>query len=302
MNEIVSVTLLVDNEAPPGLLAEHGFAAWIDTGDACLLFDTGQGAALEPNARTLGIELGRASDLVLSHGHYDHSGAVEAFLAINPRAQITYGRGATIMRFSCHPQQPARQIGMAEEVRQALAQLPLERCCVLDAPRYLRPGVGVTGPVPRRTAFEDTGGPFYLDEDKTQPDLLDDDLSLWFETTDGLVIVTGCCHSGLVNTVRHVQRISGISRIHGIIGGLHLLNADPQRLEATLEFLSACAPDFLLPCHCTGAHVVERLRARFGEAVVKAAGAGQTMAIGRLAQSEFSPAQKNESAEGPARR
>ena len=135
MNEIVSVTLLVDNEAPPGLLAEHGFAAWIDTGDACLLFDTGQGAALEPNARTLGIELGRASDLVLSHGHYDHSGAVEAFLAGNSHAPIMHGHGATVRRFSCHAQQPARQIGMGETVQQALARLPPERYCVLDAPR-----------------------------------------------------------------------------------------------------------------------------------------------------------------------
>ena len=196
----------------------------------------------------LGIDLGRASALVLSHGHYDHTGGVPAFLASNPHARILHGRGATIGRLSCHAQQPARQIGMARTVREALAQLPLERCCVLDAPRYLRPGVGVTGPVPRLTAFEDTGGPFYLDESKTQPDLLEDDLSLWFETADGLVIVTGCCQSGLVNTVRHVQKISGISRIHGIIGGLHLLNAGPQRLDATLEFLSACAPDFLAEC------------------------------------------------------
>ena len=283
MNDSVSITLIVDNEAPPGLVAEHGFAAWIDAGEACVLFDTGQGAALEPNARTLGIDIGRASALVLSHGHYDHTGAVSAFLACNPRAQIVHGPGATIGRFSCHPQQPARQIGMAATVREALAQLPPERRRVLDSPRYLRPGVGITGPVPRQTAFEDTGGPFYLDENKTQPDVLEDDLSLWFETTDGLVIVTGCCHSGLVNTVRHVQRISGISRIHGIVGGLHLLNAGPERLDATVEFLRTCAPDFLLPCHCTGAHVVHCLRAEFGETVIKAAGVGQTMAIGRLA-------------------
>lgn len=288
MSETIHITLIVDNEAPPGLLAEHGFAAWIDTGEACFLFDTGQGSALVPNSQALGLDLKRASDLILSHGHYDHSGAVEAFLAINPHAPILHGHGATVHRFSCHAQQPVRQIGMADAVQQALALLPPERYRVLDAPCYLRPGIGISGPVPRQTAFEDTGGPFYLDEDKTRPDLLDDDLSLWFETTDGLVIVTGCCHSGLVNTVHYVQKISGISRVHGIIGGLHLLNAGPQRLDATLGFLRACAPDFLLPCHCTGAHVVERLRSEFGEAMVKAGGAGQTMAIGRLVQSAFS--------------
>ena len=284
MNDSVSITLLVDNEAPPGLVAEHGFAAWIDAGDESFLFDTGQGSALDANARTLGIDLGRASALVLSHGHYDHTGGIPAFLASNPHAQILHGRGATIGRLSCHPHQPARQIGMPGTVREALAQLPPERCCMLDAPRYLRPGFGITGPVPRQSAFEDTGGPFYLDESKMQPDLLEDDLSLWFETTDGLVIVTGCCHSGLVNTVRQVQRISGIERVHGIVGGLHLLNAGPQRLDATLEYLGDCAPDFLLPSHCTGAHVVERLRAEFGEAVVRTSGAGQTITVGQIAR------------------
>jgi 7,8-dihydropterin-6-yl-methyl-4-(beta-D-ribofuranosyl)aminobenzene 5'-phosphate synthase len=263
-------------------LAEHGFSAWIDVGEERFLFDAGQGAALVHNAETLGIDLSCATALILSHGHYDHTGAIPAFLAANPRAPVIHGRSATIRRFSCHTGQAARSIGMTDAVRHALESVPQQQRIVLDAPRYLRPGVGITGPVPRQSAFEDTGGPFFLDENKTQPDLLEDDLSLWFETCDGLVIVTGCCHSGLVNTVRHVQRISGISRIHGIIGGLHLLNAGTERLDATLDFLRECAPDFMLPCHCTGAHVVERLRAEFGESVVKAAGAGQTVTIGRL--------------------
>ncbi len=280
MTPPIKITLVVDNEAPPELVAEHGFAAWIDTGNECFLFDTGQGAALIPNAAALGIDLSRARALVLSHGHYDHSGAVRAFLDINPDAPVIYGHDATIGRFSCRPdEQPPRQIGMAEEVRQALCQLPAERRIVLDVPRYLRPGIGITGPVPRNSTFEDTGGPFYLDPDKAQADPITDDLSLWFETSDGLVILTGCCHSGLVNTVRQAQRISGVTRIRGIIGGLHLLNAGPERLDATIAFLHECAPDFLLPCHCTGTQVIERLRSEFGDAVVRHGGAGEAIVI-----------------------
>ena len=280
MTPPITITLVVDNEAPPELVAEHGFAAWIDSGAERFLFDTGQGAALIPNATALGIDLSSARALVLSHGHYDHTGAVQAFLAINPDAPIIYGHDATISRFSCRPdEQPPRQIGMAEEVRQALSQLPAERCVVLDGPRYLRPGIGITGPVPRNSTFEDTGGPFYLDPDKAQADPITDDLSLWFETSDGLVILTGCCHSGLVNTVRQAQRISGVTRIRGIIGGLHLLNAGPERLDATIAFLHECAPDFLLPCHCTGTQVIERLRSEFGDAVVRHGGAGEAIVI-----------------------
>ena len=286
MTSPITITLIVDNEAPPMLVAEHGFAAWIDNGEECFLFDTGQGAALIPNAAALDIDLARARALILSHGHYDHTGAVLAFLAVNPDAPVIYAHDATISRFSCRPdEQPPRQIGMAEEVRQALGGLPPERRSVLDGPRHLRPGIGITGPVPRESTFEDTGGPFYLDPDKAKSDPITDDLSLWFETSDGLVILTGCCHSGLVNTIRHVRQISGITRIHGIVGGLHLLNAGGERLDATLAFLHECAPDFLLPCHCTGAQVMERLLSEFGDAVVRHGGAGEAIVIAETSKS-----------------
>jgi len=278
----IRITLVIENNAPDGLMTEHGFAAWIETGDDCLLFDTGQGTALEHNARILGLDLGQASALILSHGHYDHTGGLPAFLAVNTVAPVLHGKGATIRRFSCHPEQAPRQIGMAPAVLEALHLLPASRRIELDAPAHLRPGIGITGPVPRITAFEDTGGPFYLDEDKGRPDPLDDDLSMWFETTEGLVILTGCCHSGLVNTVSHIRKITGIERVTGIIGGLHLLNASRERLEATRSFLSECAPDFLIPCHCTGSHVTEQLQREFGEKVVKPGIAGQRIDIGTL--------------------
>ena len=283
MNHSISITLVVDDLAAPELIAEHGFAAWIDTGETCFLFDTGQGRALVPNAQALGLDLNRASALVLSHGHYDHTDAVPAFLAVNTHAPVICGRGAMISRFSCRPDEQApRQVGMAEAVRQALEHLPPARRVELAAPFFLRPGIGITGPVPRTTAFEDTGGAFFLDVEATQPDPIDDDLSLWFETNDGLVILSGCCHSGLVNTVRYAQRVSGINRIHGVIGGLHLLNAGQERLQATFDFLRECEPDFLLPCHCTGEHVIERLESEFGDSVLKRGGVGQSIRVGCL--------------------
>ncbi len=90
MKHAIKITLIVDNEAPPVLMAEHGFAAWIDTGEECLLFDTGQGAALISNADALGIDLRSASTLVLSHGHYDHTGTVLAFLSAATPANVIW--------------------------------------------------------------------------------------------------------------------------------------------------------------------------------------------------------------------
>ena len=281
-NDTIEITLIIENETPPELIAEHGFAAWIETGGECFLFDTGQSSVLEHNARALGVNLGRARALILSHGHYDHTGGIPSVLAANTSVPIIFGKGAGQCRFSCHPDQAPRQVGMAETVLRELNRLPPDQRIELDAPRYLRPGIGITGPIPRITAFEDTGGPFFLDEHKIQPDLINDDLSLWFETTEGLVILTGCCHSGLINTVSHIRKISGIERIHGIIGGLHLLNAGEERLQATQQFLADCRPDFLIPCHCTGAHVAEQLQREFGGAMVRPGRAGQKINAGLL--------------------
>ena len=279
-DQTLSITLLVDNESPPELAAEHGFAAWIETGEQCILFDSGQQTALAHNAQRLAIDLSQANALVLSHGHYDHSGGVPDFLAANTRAAVLFGRGLGVTRFSCHPDQAARAIGIGDAVDRVLRDLPAQRRSEIAAPCHLAPSIGISGPIPRRTAFEDTGGPFFLDAERTIPDLVGDELAMWFATRKGLVVLTGCCHSGLVNTIDHLRRISGIERIHAIVGGLHLLNASAERLEQTTRFIADCAPDLLIPCHCTGQHVVEQLRLACGAQRVRAGRAGQQYRFG----------------------
>lgn len=284
MKTTIRITLIVDNTVGDGLLAEHGFAAWIEAGDDCYLFDTGQGAALLPNARQLGIDLGHADALVLSHGHYDHVGALPEFVAVNRHAVVYHARGASVERYSCHAGQPAKALGMNAAVLAALVALPAGRRVEVDGARYLGPGIGISGPITRLTQFEDAGGPFYFDAERQQPDPIGDDLALWFETGDGLVVLTGCCHSGLVNTLTQIRRLSGVERIAGIIGGLHLLNASEQRVEATLRFIADCAPDFVVPCHCTGAQVVERMQRQLAKDMVTPGRAGLRLDAGTLAR------------------
>ncbi len=276
------LTLIADNETSPGLLAEHGFAAWIKVGDIAILFDTGQELALEHNAHVLGIELDQAVALVLSHGHYDHTGGIPGFFAANAHAPIIYGQGATAGRFSCHPGQLPKPIGMTPVVLGTFDALPPARRIEIDTPYRLRPNIGISGPIPRTVPFEDTGGPFFFDEQKQLPDPIIDDLSMWFETTDGLVIMTGCCHAGLINTVGHIRAVSGVDRVRGIIGGLHLNQASEARIAATTRFLAECELDFLIPCHCTGMYVVEHLQQTFGAHIVKPGHAGQTIQAGSL--------------------
>ncbi len=276
------ITLLVDNESPPELITEHGFSVWIEAGDQRIIFDTGQGLALENNTSHLGVDVSEATALVLSHGHYDHTGGVPGFLASNSTAPVIFGQGMTVRRFSCHPDQPPRACGVGDTTLRALNDLPPHRRIELQSPHYLAQSIGISGPIPRLTPFEDTGGPFFLDEEKLHPDTLADELAMWFETSAGLIILTGCCHAGLVNTINHIRKVSGIERVHGIIGGFHLLQASERRLEQTERFITDCAPNFMIPCHCTGQHAAYRLQQAFGAECVKLGQAGQTHDFGVL--------------------
>lgn len=263
MADDIDITILVDNQACAGLTGEHGFATWIKVAGRSILFDTGQ-AALEANAAALGCDLSRLDALILSHGHYDHGGALAKVLAQAPGASLYCHPRAFIPRFSVKPGEPPRLIAVPEADRDVVANLPSWRVRPVDGPCELAPGMFLSGPIPRRHPLEDTGGPFYLDPAGRQPDPLDDDLALWIETREGFTVLTGCCHAGLINAVEHIRAVSGIDRVRGIVGGLHLLNASEARLAATCAALRDWAPEFVVPCHCTGEGAVARLQAEFG--------------------------------------
>jgi len=281
-HEPVKITVLVDYAAKEGLETEHGFAAWVEAGDRHILFDTGQMGVMQNNAAKLGIDLKTAEALVLSHGHFDHTGTLPEFLAENSSAQIYFAHGLNIDRYSCKPGTPVRSIGMPEVARQALAALPSNRLHDLTEPHYLAPGIGITGPVPRVSSFEDVGGPFFIDPDSHQNDLIEDDQSMWFETDDGLVILLGCCHAGLVNTIDYIRNISGIQKVRGVIGGMHLVNADQQRLDQTFKVMAEWKPEFLVPCHCTGENAAQQMQGAFGSDIVQQGCAGMAINIGTM--------------------
>jgi 7,8-dihydropterin-6-yl-methyl-4-(beta-D-ribofuranosyl)aminobenzene 5'-phosphate synthase len=113
-------------------------------------------------------------------------------------------------------------------------------------------GLTVTGTVPRNTDFEDTGGPFFLDAACTRPDPLVDDQAVFFESREGLVVLLGCAHSGVVNTLHYISELTGGKPIHAVLGGMHLVQASPQRLERTIESLRTWHTPLLAPGHCTG--------------------------------------------------
>jgi 7,8-dihydropterin-6-yl-methyl-4-(beta-D-ribofuranosyl)aminobenzene 5'-phosphate synthase len=255
----MKLTILTDNHAAPGLACEHGFAAMIETSGKRILFDTGQLAAFDANCRALGIDLSGIDMIVLSHGHYDHTGNLADVLSQASRATLYLHPSALVERYSIRNGKP-KPIEMPEAAKRAIDELPTDRVRWATEPLRLTDGVFLTGPVPRQTTFENTGGPFFFDSDGNKPDPIDDDLSLWIEEPEDLTILVGCCHSGIVNTLDHIESLAGRRRIATLIGGLHLSAASPERLDRTVASLAGRDIARLIPCHCTGQVAAERFR------------------------------------------
>lgn len=252
MIEKVHITVLVENTAEgPSLLAEHGLAFHIQLASQSVLFDTGQGRILMFNAYRLGLSLQQVHAVVLSHGHYDHTGGLADALRGNRLAAIYAHPAALEPKFARNQDGTSRSIGIPGPCERALERRR-ERLVLTEQPTRIVNGLMVTGPVPRVTDFEDTGGPFFLDAECSRPDPLVDDQAVFFASSRGTVVLLGCAHSGVINTLRYVRHLTDNRPIHAVLGGMHLLAASAERLRRTIEEFQRWGIDRLGPAHCTG--------------------------------------------------
>ncbi|MGL1930863.1 MAG: MBL fold metallo-hydrolase [Desulfotalea sp.] len=255
----LTLTVLVDDIPQDGLDFEHGYSLHIQSSSGAVLLDTGQSSIFATNAKKLGIDLGQLSSLVLSHGHYDHTGGISKLLTINPKIDIFLHKDAMLQkRFNLHGKD-AKVVKMGNRARSSILNQPVNKIHWLNEPTEIVDNLWATGPVPRNTSFEDTGGNFTLDSAGVNVDPINDDLSLWYNTSEGLVICLGCCHSGLINTLQYIMKTAGHDKIHTIIGGMHMLNANTQRLQHTAEQLNDLDIKQLIACHCSGEEAISYL-------------------------------------------
>ena len=270
----IRITILAENTAHArGVRGEHGLAFWIEAAGRNILFDTGQGLVLEDNARALRIDLRSAGTIVLSHGHYDHTGGLAAVLhAARELVTVHAHPDAMLPKFITGGAAP-RDIGMADADRAAV----LHACFIPSRqPVEVAPGIRTTGEIPRRHPGEAAAGPFVRDSEGRHPDPLADDQSLLLDTAAGTVVLLGCAHAGPINTLDHVRELTGGAPIHAVIGGMHLLSAPDERIAWTVDSLRRLDAAILAPMHCTGPKAAAALWTAFPRAC-RSAGAGSVL-------------------------
>ena len=252
MIDDLRITVLAENTVrQANLLAEHGLAFWIEADRQHILFDTGQGNVLRHNAKCLEIPLDTAEKVVISHGHFDHTGGLKDVLDTARQIDLYLHPAALEAKYHRKKTPPHRSIGIPGLAEQVLRR-QTQNLVWTGGPTTLMEGVYITGEIPRRNHFEDTGGPFYLDRSCTESDPLLDDQALYVETPAGIVVVLGCAHAGVVNTLDYVAELTGRDQIHAVLGGMHLVRATTQRLEATVEALKRYGVRKIGTAHCTG--------------------------------------------------
>lgn len=256
------LTVISNNKALTGFSEEHGFSMLIKFDNSKILFDTGNGVAFRNNISTLGIDISTIDSLVLSHGHYDHGGNIDFVYQLSPSIKIFHHPLVIKKRFSIHKDRDpmVRMIGLSPENRAILTNTSTDSVTfAVMEPTQVVDGIFMTGEIPRLSA-EDAGGPFFDDGAGNVIDTIPDDQAIWMNGDDGLIIITGCCHSGLINSVEYIRKVSGVQKVKAIIGGLHLAKASESRVRESINYINGLNLKVIYPGHCTGEHIIDRFK------------------------------------------
>lgn len=272
MNSVdgIRLTVLVEDSANPKrprLIAKHGLSFFIELKvgkeTTRLLMDTGpKPDVILHNAQMLNIDLRKIDLIMLSHGHYDHTGGLLGVLKNADRRTpvITHPEsfGAKFVakkrfKYAGIPFLPSKLGGTRS--------IPI----LSRKPFAILPGVFVSGEIKRTTDFESVEGFKTIRKHRLVDDYMPDDQALFVMVKSrGLVVITGCAHAGLINTIKQAQRVTGSRSVYGIAGGFHLAGASAKRIKATVDGLRKVGIKALMPCHCTGKIAIKKFSEAFG--------------------------------------
>lgn len=270
------ITVLMENTCDlPQLGAEHGLSLWLEAAGHTLLFDSGASSLFAGNARALGVNLARADMAILSHGHYDHAGGLEAFFENNKKASLYLRKGALDPHLALHE-------GQKEDIGLNPDTLPMDRLVFTREQETLAPGIALfsgvehkEGPLTGTALLTFQGG-------QEKPDDFDHEQHLVIEEAGTTLLVTGCAHMGILNILAHFKGLWG-RMPDVVIGGFHLAGRGPGSLlsEAELNQLAKQLLDtgaLFYTGHCTGDEPFLKLKARMQDKLLRLYG-GSVIAI-----------------------
>lgn len=263
----IQVTTLSENTAGRvNLLAEWGLSILIEADDYRILLDTGLSFSAAYNAITLGIDLSQIDEIVFSHGHFDHTGGLPHILKmLRGPVEVIAHPDIWALKYARRPERVEEYIGVpfSKEAAETLgASFNLTR-----EPVWISENIVTSGEIPMTTEYEKIDPILYVKEKgELKPDPLWDDQALFLKSVRGLIIILGCTHRGIINTIRHAQKLTGVESIYAVIGGTHLISASPQRMDSTITELQNFGVQRLGVSHCTGLPASAILAHMFGEA------------------------------------
>lgn len=274
----IRITTLIENTAGGvNVLGEWGLSMLVEAEDCTVLSDTGTSEATARNARTLGVSLQNVDVVVISHGHFDHTGGLLDLLPLIHKPVDVMGHPDIWTRkYAYHPGHKVCEYNAGAEYEFIGIPYAREQAekwgarFVLSAePVWLSDTVVTSGEVPMRTEYE-TIDPMLrvLENGEYKPDPLADDQSIFIKTEKGLVAVLGCAHRGVINHLLRGQELTGIDRVYAVIGGTHLGPASRDRVDRTTRELRRMGVQIVAASHCTGLKAACVLDNEFGDSFV----------------------------------
>ncbi|MEA3231398.1 MAG: MBL fold metallo-hydrolase [Thermodesulfobacteriota bacterium] len=265
----IRIATLCENTASDlDFLGEWGLSILIRLDDAMVLLDTGQGRSIVENARAVNVDLTKIDKVVLSHGHIDHTGGLPALLRYARREVKVYA----------HPEIWGNKLFLdsgTANTHKEFVGIPFQKKYLEDLgasfqlsrkPVWITDRILTTGEISMVTPFEEIDSDFYVRVKRgVEPDPLLDDQALIITTRKGLIVICGCAHRGLINTLIQAQKLTGLEKIYAVLGGTHLYNADNDRISQTISSLKSFGVEKIGVSHCTGMHASSALENAFKE-------------------------------------
>lgn len=252
----MKISVLAENNAGPHTPAEHGLSYLIEYDSRKILFDTGQSDLFLSNAASMNLSLDGVDMIVLSHGHFDHGNGLEHL----DGGHLICHPGCFVKRYR---KSDNSFIGLKKTKEELERKFNLTTSA---GPYHITDNIIFLGEIPRLTSFESKTTSFVY-EDGT-PDFVTDDSAVAMILPDGLFVVTGCGHAGIVNTLEYAVKITGTEEIYGVMGGFHL-KEDDRQTDETIKYLSGENVTYILPSHCTSGAALIRFHSTFGTRTVK---------------------------------